>query len=107
VSKKKSARAASQRHAPPPIELEPRLTIVQAAALHRTMLERLEGGAPIIVDGSHVEEIDTAVLQLLTSLWRTGQERGITCAWRGSSDALRRTAALVGVAGILQLDAAA
>jgi anti-anti-sigma regulatory factor len=108
VSKKKSARAASQRHAPPPpIELEPRLTIVQAAALHRTMVERLEAGAPIVVDGTHVEEIDTAVLQLLTSLWRTGQERGIACTWRGSSDALRRTASLVGVAGILHLDAAA
>ncbi|MGB6308080.1 MAG: STAS domain-containing protein [Steroidobacteraceae bacterium] len=108
MTKKKPARAASKRHAPPPpLELEPRLSIVQAAALHRTMLERLERGAPIVIDGTHVEEIDTAVLQLLTSLWRTGRERGVACTWRGSSDALRRAATLVGVAGILQLDAAA
>ena len=91
----------------PPIELDPRLTIVQAAALHRTMVAHLEGGRPVIVDGTRVEEIDTAVLQLLTSLWRTGQERGIACTWHGASDALRRTAALLGVAGILHLDAAA
>jgi anti-anti-sigma regulatory factor len=97
VSKKKTA----------PIELDPRLTIVQAAALHRTMVAHLEEGRPVVVDGTRVEEIDTAVLQLLTSLWRTGQERGIACTWHGASDALRRTAALVGVAGILHLDAAA
>ena len=108
MSKKKTAHAASPpRGEPSPIELDPRLTIVQAAALHREMVAHLEGGRPVIVDGTRVEEIDTAVLQLLTSLWRTGQERGIACTWHGASDALRRTAALVGVAGILHLDAAA
>ena len=104
MSKKKPAHAASPpRGALPPIELDPRLTIVQAAALHRTLLAHLEAGRPVVVDGTRVEEIDTAVLQLLTSLWRTGQQRGIACTWHGASDALRRTAALVGVAGILHL----
>ena len=108
MSKKKTAHAASPpRGEPPPIELDPRLTIVQAAALHRTMVAHLEEGRPVIVDGTRVEEIDTAVLQLLMSLWRTGQERGIACTWHGASDALRRTATLLGVAGILHLDAAA
>jgi anti-anti-sigma regulatory factor len=108
VSKKKPAPAASPpRAALPPIELDPRLTIVEAAALHRTMAAHLEGGRPVVVDGSRVEEIDTAVLQLLTSLWRTAQQRGIACTWHGASEALRRTASLVGVAGILHLDAAA
>ena len=109
MSKKIPARAASPAsRAAGAIELDPRLTIVQAAELHRTMLARLDGGWPVIeIDGTRVEEIDTAVLQLLTSLWRTGRERGIACTWRGASDALRRAAALIGVAGILQLDAAA
>ena len=108
MSKKKTAHAAGPpRREPLPIELDPLLTIVQAAALHRTMVARLEEARPVIVDGTRVEEIDTAVLQLLTSLWRTGQERGIACTWHGASDALRRTAALVGLAGMLHLDAAA
>ena len=77
MSRKIPARAAGPRAAPPPIELDPRLTIVQAAELHRTMAARLEGNWPVIVDGTRVEEIDTAVLQLLTSLWCTGRERGI------------------------------
>ena len=97
----------SRKRPAPPIELDSRPTIAQAAALQRTMMAHLEGGRPIVVDGARVEEIDTAVLQLLTSLWRTGQQRGIACTWHGASDALRRTAALIGVAGILHLDAAA
>ena len=77
------------------------MSIVQAAGLHGTLLARLADGAPVEIDGSRVEEIDTAILQLLTSLWRTGQERGIPCSWFGASEALRRTAGLVGVAQML------
>lgn len=86
---------------PQRIQLEARMSIVQAAGLHGTLLARLADGAPVEIDGSRVEEIDTAILQLLTSLWRTGQERGIACSWFGASEALRRTAALVGVAQML------
>lgn len=84
------------------IQLDARMSIVQAAGLHGTLLARLADGAPVEVDGSRVEEIDTAILQLLTSLWRTGQERGIACSWIGASEALRRTATLVGVAPMLR-----
>jgi hypothetical protein len=38
---------------------------------------------------------------LLTSLWRTSQERGISCTWHGVSDVLRQRAALIGVAEML------
>lgn len=87
---------------PDPIELDARVTIVQAAVLHRSLLTRLASGQPLVVDGTRVEEIDTAILQLLASLWRTTRERGIACTWRGVSDPLRRTASLVGVADMLQ-----
>lgn len=86
---------------PQRIQLEARMSIVQAAGLHGTLLARLADGGPVEIDGSGVEEIDTAILQLLTSLWRTGQERGIPCSWFGVSEALRRTAGLVGVAQML------
>jgi anti-anti-sigma regulatory factor len=104
VSKKKPpSRAKSKRAAQPArIELGMRLTILQAVDLHRTLLTRLEDGLPMVVDGSRVEEIDTAILQLLTSLWRTCLARGILCTWHGASGKLRQTAALVGVAEMLQ-----
>jgi anti-anti-sigma regulatory factor len=101
VSKKKAARA------PKPIRIDARVTIVQAAALHRLLLARLAGGGSIVIDGAAVEEIDTAVLQLLASLWRTGTERGVACSWDGVSDALRLTANLIGMTHLLHLPHAA
>jgi anti-anti-sigma regulatory factor len=104
VSKNGLPRSAKRPRATQParIELDARLTIVQAADLHRTLLARLADGRHIIVDGTRVEEIDTAILQLLVSLWRTCLTRGIPCTWHGASDALRQTASLVGVAEMLQ-----
>lgn len=104
MNKKKSSRTAKSTRAPRPsrIVLSDRLTIVQAADLHRVLMQRLGEGRQFVVDGTRVEEIDTAILQLLTSLWRTSSERGIACTWHGVSQALRRTAALVGVAELLQ-----
>jgi anti-anti-sigma regulatory factor len=91
-----------------PIELGARMTIVHAAELHRALLARLVQGEAVLVDGSRVEEIDTSILQLLISLWRTGSERGVACAWAGTSTALRQAAALLGVAEMLHFpDAAA
>jgi ABC-type transporter Mla MlaB component len=105
VSKKKLPRAAKPKRATRPahVELDGRLSIAQAAGLHRTLLARLEQGEAIVIDGTRVEEIDTAILQLLTCLWRTGKERGIACTWHGASDALRHSAGLIGVADMLQL----
>jgi anti-anti-sigma regulatory factor len=103
VSKKNPPRAAKAAHVklPAPVELDGRMTIVQAAALHRTLLARVAQGETIVVDGMRVEEIDTAILQLLASLWRTCLARGIGCTWQGASESLRQTAALVGVAELL------
>jgi len=102
VKKAQLVQPAAPRQ-PQRIQLDARMSIIQAAGLHGTLLARLAEGAPVEVDGSRVEEIDTAILQLLTSLWRTGQERGIACSWFGVSEALRHTACLVGVAPMLRL----
>jgi anti-anti-sigma regulatory factor len=87
--------------APPMIQLEAKMTIVQAAVLHRTLAERLAQAEPIVLDASRVEEIDTAILQLLTNLWRTCGQRSIVCTWHGVSDTMRRAAVLIGVDAIL------
>ncbi len=84
------------------ILLDERLTIAQAAELHRSLCASFSSGAAIAMDGSRVEEIDTAVLQLLASLWRSCAQRGTACAWQGASAALRRAATLIGLAETLQ-----
>jgi anti-anti-sigma regulatory factor len=100
VTKKKPSRSEKTEH----IELGARLSIAEAVELHRRFTERVARAAPIIIDGSRVEEIDTAILQLLVSLWLTGEQRGVVCRWHAVSDALRRLANIVGVAGILKID---
>ena len=104
MSKKKPPRTAKPARAKQSarIELDARTTIVQAADLHRALLARVTQGEAVVIDGTRVEEIDTAILQLLASLWRTCVERGIACTWHGASDALRQTAVLVGMADLLQ-----
>ena len=66
-----------------------------------------EEDAPLLLEGSVVEEIDTAALQLLVSAWRGGAKRGVECRWQGVSEALRQAAPLIGVATILGLARAA
>lgn len=115
MNKQKATRTAKPKHVAPSkrvvkpkrvsqpehVELGSRMTIVQAADLHRALVARLADGGSIIVDGTRVEEIDTAILQLLTSLWRTAEERGTACTWHGASGVLRHTANLIGVAEVL------
>jgi anti-anti-sigma regulatory factor len=106
VSRKKPPRAhGPKRRQAACVELDARLDIAQAAELHRALRAHLAKGGPVTVDGTRVEEIDTAMLQLLASLWRTSGERGIACRWKGASGALRRTATLLGMAEVLNLPA--
>jgi anti-anti-sigma regulatory factor len=103
VRKKKTSRSGRPAAVKPPdcVQLDARMTIVQAASLHSSLLTQLDAGGPIAIDGTRVEEIDTSILQLLASLWRTAAERGFACSWTGVSDGLRRTANLVGMTEML------
>jgi ABC-type transporter Mla MlaB component len=100
VKKKKPATAPQ----PGKIELAAQMTIAQAAELHVAFKERM-GGA-VVIDGSRVEQIDTAILQLLVSFWHTCKQRGITADWLGVSAGLRNAANLIGVAEFLHFPGA-
>lgn len=91
------AKAKSRR----PIVLGGRLTISDASGLRQRLLASVKSGGPVVLDGTRVVETDTAILQLLTSLWRTCRERGIACNWQGVSQGLRDSARLIGVAEAL------
>ncbi|MDE2316898.1 MAG: STAS domain-containing protein [Xanthomonadaceae bacterium] len=78
--------------------------IAAQAALQAELLQALQGGA-IELDGSQVERVDTAALQLLVLLRRALDGGSGTLAWRGSSAALSDAADLLGLARILELPA--
>ena len=86
-----------------PIDLPARLSIAQSAEWRRMLAACCEGQTPLLLDGSRVEEIDTAILQLLVSAWLNAAKRGVDCRWQGASEALRHSATLIGVAAALQL----
>jgi anti-anti-sigma regulatory factor len=94
---------------PPPaipqiVELAERMSIAQSGELQRTLTVCLANGAPLLIKGDRVEQIDTSVLQLLVSAWLGAAKRGIECRWQGTSQALCRSAMLIGAAEILQLN---
>jgi ABC-type transporter Mla MlaB component len=86
-----------------PIQLDERMGIAQAKRLHPVLMTALSSGMPIAIDGTRVQQIDGASLQLLVSLWRTAAAQGTTCSWTGTSKWLSHAADLIGVADALQL----
>jgi anti-anti-sigma regulatory factor len=93
-----------QEQAPQVVELAERMSIAQSAELQRTLTVCLASGAPLLIKGDRVEQIDTSVLQLLVSAWLGAAKRGIECRWQSTSQALCRSALLIGAAEILQLN---
>jgi anti-anti-sigma regulatory factor len=79
------------------IVLPDRLTIGDAAQLQLTLSDAAARGT-LAIDGAQVAEIDTAVLQLLASLWRSPT----VCEWRGVSEPLLRSAQLIGLDEMLR-----
>ncbi len=107
MSKRKAPRAPKAKSkAQSPIVLAGRLTIVDATQLRRTLQAALAGGGPVVLDGTRAEDTDTAILQLLASLWRTCLAREIGCRWEGVSEALRESANLIGLTEALHMPGA-
>jgi anti-anti-sigma regulatory factor len=99
--RRKSAHASKAQT----LTLEARLTIAQAPALHRALIERLESGHAVQIDGSKVVEVDTAALQVLVSAIRAFKARDLEFRLQTCSEVLRQSAALIGVAEALRFDA--
>ena len=104
---KQAARRDGERRAgaPATVVLPPDCRMAALATLHTELAAVLPGGA-VVLDGSVVERVDTAALQLLVLLRRELDRRSGTLAWRGSSEALNDAAGLLGLTRILELPAA-
>jgi Anti-anti-sigma regulatory factor (antagonist of anti-sigma factor) len=102
VSDAASADAATA----PPLLLPADCRMAAQAALKEDLLGALKAGA-IVLDGSRVERVDTAALQLLVLFRRELHAHGGTLRWLGTSDALNEAAGLLGLAQLLNLPAQA
>lgn len=79
------------------------LTIAEVAGCYERMVERLEQGGEIRIDGASVEQIDGAGLQLLAAFVKEGTESAGGVTWTGCSETLREGARTLGLITALGL----
>lgn len=83
------------------LKLEASCTLRDSIDMQFQLLAVDFGDADVVVDGSAVERIDTAGLQMLLSFARHQAGRGKTLGWSAVSPELARGSQLLGVAGAL------
>ena len=90
------------------ITLPAKLTIQSVAADHKDLSERItEIEAPVQIDASAVEEIDTAGMQLLLALVNEFNTQSVKAEWQSPSEVLIQTASILGMSEALALPKAA
>jgi anti-anti-sigma regulatory factor len=77
-------------------------TIHEAAAIKAHMLEQLARPGPYEIDGSAVERIDAAGVQLIVAFALDCLERSLSYAWKGRSAALEHAIELMSVGALLE-----
>ena len=85
------------------VVLDASLDIAHATKAKAALAAALEGDGDIALDGSAVERVDAAGLQLLSSYFKHCEQQQRACVWSASSDVLQESAAGLGLAQVLQL----
>lgn len=83
------------------VKLTASCTIRDCAALKADLSAVLAMPAPVSIDVSALERIDTAGMQLLCAFVRDRQQRELAVTWSGMSAALTEAARLLGVDRVL------
>lgn len=81
------------------------LEIADAGILLEQLRAVVKSNSNILIDGSQIRAIDTAILQLLAVLFCQALKRKIGISWQQPSDTLRKSAALLGLETHLCLEA--
>lgn len=77
-------------------------TIHEAQTLRAQLLAHAEVAGPYEINGSAVQQIDTAGVQLVVAFALDCLERGAQYAWKGRSAALEEAIRVLGVAALLE-----
>ena len=104
MTKPRSAAPAKSAPSPKPgrVVLASTCTIHEAPAIKAHMLDQLTRPAPYEIDGTSVERIDTAGVQLLLAFALDCMDRNLGFFWKGRSAPLDEAIALMGVATLLE-----
>ncbi|MCR4301961.1 MAG: STAS domain-containing protein [Sulfuricaulis sp.] len=83
------------------VALEATLGIQDAHVLHEKLGTVLTAAKTVVMDGSRVERLDAAVMQVLASFARSARERGLALSWRSPSPVLQQAVRVLGFESIL------
>ena len=85
------------------VQLEAVLGIVDARTLHEKLSTVLACATPVVLDGSRVERLDAAAMQVLACFCRAARERGLAISWQNPSSGLLQAAQWLGLESILEM----
>ena len=83
--------------------LEAVLCIVDAQTLYEKLSAVLACATPVVLDGSRVERLDAAAMQVLACFCRAAHERGLAISWQSPSSGLQQAAQWLGLESILEM----
>jgi len=82
------------------VALEAALGIQDARVLHEKLGSVLSTAKTVVVDGSRVERLDAAIMQVLAVFARSARERGLALSWRSPSPVLQQAVRVLGFESI-------
>lgn len=88
------------------IECPAEMDIAVASTLHRQLLQALQAGDVLEIDGQAVKRIHAAVLQIFLSVVIAAHAANLQVHWRNPSTALLESARLLGLTDALGLETA-
>lgn len=83
------------------VALEAALGIQDARMLHEKLGSVLTAAKAVVVDGSRVERLDAAIMQVLAGFARSARERGLVVSWQSPSPMLQQAVRVLGFEFIL------
>lgn len=85
------------------VVLEAALGIGDARALHEKLGAVLAAATAVVMDGSRIERLDAAAMQVLAGFARAARERGLAFTWQSPSPVLQQAARALGFESILEM----
>ena len=80
------------------------MDIAIIAKFHRQLVTVLASQQAVVLDASQVERADSSALQVLSAFMQDALAQQQSVRWKAPSDALYRSATLLGLTEILNLD---
>lgn len=85
------------------LKLDADLGIDHTASLRAQLAARIDDAAPVIFDGSEVQRVHTATLQLFLMFCQSRYAAGRQTVWHNPSPSLQAAAKVLGLASTIQL----